>query len=90
MTNKIMAVYTAAFAVLGVSTVAAQGSVVGAALPGTMEQTFTVPFTEFDAIVDRSGCGTLFSGCTGMSLTGAAAVNVEVTNPLLELELPAR
>ena len=45
------------------------GTVVGAAEPGTMEDTFTVPYTEFDDTV-ASGCGTVFAGCTG-ELDGA-------------------
>jgi hypothetical protein len=50
----------------------AQGSVVGSAQPGTMPDTFTVPFSEFDP--SPSGCGTIFAGCTGELATKQHAV----------------
>ena len=53
----------------GLTAVSAQGSVVGAAEPGTMEETFTIPYTDFDDTV-ASGCGMVFAGCTG-ELDGA-------------------
>lgn len=61
----MLAVSTAAF-VFGSSLRAASaqnGLVVGGAFPGTMMDTFTVPFTDFDN--EPSGCGRSFAGCTG-------------------------
>jgi hypothetical protein len=72
MSMNVLSVSTAAVTVLGACLGSAwanapattQGSVVGAAMPGTMAETFTVPFTEFDSTV-LSGCGTTYAGCTG-------------------------
>ena len=70
MAMSILSVSTAAATVFGVCLTGAAadgttGTVVGAAEPGTMEDTFTVPYTDFDDTV-ASGCGMLFAGCTGV------------------------
>ncbi|NJR43236.1 MAG: DM13 domain-containing protein [Akkermansiaceae bacterium] len=41
-----------------------QGTVAGAAMPGTMEDTFTVPYTEYAGTV-APGCGNTYAGCSG-------------------------
>ena len=69
MAMNILSVSTAAATVLGVclNSAAADtttGTVVGAAEPGTMEDTFTIPYSDFDDTV-VSGCGMVFAGCTG-------------------------
>ena len=63
--NKV--VVSAAVLAAGLSAVAAQGTVVGAAEPGTMAQTFTEPYTAFVATAGakKSGCGSSFAGCHG-------------------------
>lgn len=64
--NKV--VVSAAVLAAGLSAVAAQGTVVGAAEPGTMDDTFTIPFADFRAdtkATQDAGCGSTFAGCHG-------------------------
>lgn len=80
MENSKLSLSTAAVAVLGlcVSSVAAQGTVVGTAEPGTMDDTFTVPFSEFDATA-ASGCGMTYAGCTGEFFELSHDINGTIT-----------
>lgn len=66
----MLSLATAMLAVLGscLGGAAAQDSVVGEAQPGTMADTFTLPYSEFDSTA-ASGCGNSFAGCSGEFIT---------------------
>lgn len=55
-----------------------QGTVVGSTPPGTMDDTFTIPFSDFNSTED-SGCGDTLAGCTGTFVELAHAINGTVT-----------
>ena len=81
-----MSKFAMSAAVLGacLSGAAAQGSsgtVVGEAQPGTMEETFTVPYTEYDSdtAAKEAGCGITYAGCHGTFHQKSHAVAGEVT-----------
>lgn len=87
----MLSVSTAAV-VLGVSLRSAaaqattgQGTVVGAAMPGTMEDTFTIPFSTFDG-TEPSGCGQVFAGCTGELFECATCVPHEVAGSITVID----
>lgn len=81
---EVMSKFVASVALMAVlstcmrGSYAQQGTVVGSAQPGTMDDTFTIPFSDFNSSED-SGCGDTLAGCTGTFVELTHAINGTVT-----------